>query len=190
MHESRSRPLPVIFLLFQVGLRRKVSLFTTRHDETMDFPIPFHRSAWTCMRNGIWRERKIKPNPWFGRAFHRYWLFLLEFICISCTCFVHFLLVFLCWFFFFFLRCMAFCFSLSVLAEPYECFILPSCHSLLKFLIFNSCLFSWGVFLRLSQWYIHIVQILFRLLSSQAPGAAGSGRAGRCGSGSALFCSF
>lgn len=45
-------------------------------------------------------------------------------------------------------------------------------------------------FLRLSQWYIHVVQILFRLLSSQAPGAAGNGRAGRCGSGSALFCSF
>lgn len=50
--------------------------------------------------------------------------------------------------------------------------------------------FLMGGFPRLLQWYIHIVQILFRLLSSQAPGAAGSGRAGRCGSGSALFCSF
>lgn len=131
-----------------------------------------------------------KNSPWFSRGFHCYSSFLLcslEFICIFLYLFRSFPFGVL---MLGGLFCAAWLPFSSVLTEPYECFILTSCHSLLlNFFIFDSCLFSRGVFLRLSQWYIHVVQILFRLLSSQAPRAAGRGRAGQCGSGSALSCS-
>lgn len=79
--------------------------------------------------------------------------------------------------------------SLVSKPNPYSSFILPSCHSLSYFFLFDSCLFSWATFFCYFFFiWLYIARILFRLSSSRAPRL--QGRVGRCGSGSALSVLF
>lgn len=126
------------------------------------FFIPSHGPDRTCMRNGIGRDQKIHLTPPGFHCYYICWSLFAFYVLVS-------FISFWCFYAGFFLRCMAFSVSfLSASTEPYDCLF-----TFLSFLI-ALLVFSRRGFLRLSQRYI--VQILFRLLSSQIPRAAGRGR--------------